>query len=106
MEIYGSEGTLAATSESYPQIAKPRLFGARKDENALQELAIPNRLTWVPPEVPQGPGFNVAQMFRRMGEGIRSGQHVEPDFDRAVKIHRLLETIEASSRTGQRLKVE
>ena len=106
MEVYGSEGTLTATSESYPQIVRPRLFGARKDESALQELPIPERLTWVPPEVPQGPGFNVAQMFRRLGEGIRAGQHVEPNFDRAVKIHRLLETIEASSRTGQRLKVE
>ena len=106
MEIYGSEGTLTATSESYPQIAKPRLFGGRKNESTLQELPIPDRLTWVPPEVPQGPGFNVAQIFRRMGEGIRSGQTVQPDFDRALKIHRLLETIEASSRTGQRLKVQ
>ena len=106
MEIYGSEGTLVSTSDSYPQIAKPRLFGARKDESALQKLPIPDRLTWIPSDVPQGPGFNVAQIFRRMGEGIRSGQAAQPDFDRALKIHRLLATIEESSRTGQRLKVQ
>ena len=106
MEVYGSEGTLVATSESYPQIVKPRLFGARKNETSLQELSIPDTLTWVPSQVPQGPGFNVAQLFRRLGQAIRSGQDVQPDLQRALKIHRLIETIEESSRTGKRLKVE
>ncbi len=105
LEIYGSEGTLVSTSDSYPQIFKPRLFGARKDETALQELPIPDRLVRIPAEVPDGPGYNVAQLFRQMGEGIRNGAEVQPDFERALKIHRLLHTIEESSRTGQRLKV-
>ena len=106
MEIYGSEGTLVATSDSYPQIVKPRLFGARKDDSGLQELPIPHDLIWIPPEVPHGPGYNVAQIFRKMGEGIRSGTPAQPDFDRALQIHRLIHTIEESSRTGQRLKVQ
>ncbi len=105
MEIYGSEGTLVSTSESYPQIFKPRLFGARKDQTDLKELPIPDRLVTIPPEVPQGPGFNVAQLFRLMGQGIREGKNVQPDFNRALRIHRLINTIEESSRTGQRLKL-
>ena len=105
MEIYGSEGTLTATSDSYPQILKPRLFGARKDDTELKEIPIPDNLTWIPSEVPDGPGYNVAQIFRRMGQGIRSGQPAQPDFDRALKIHRLIHTIEESSRTGHRQKL-
>ncbi len=105
MEVYGSEGTLRAISDSYPQIVKPRLFGARKDDSELKEIPIPDDLIWIPPEVPQGPGYNVAQIFRRMGEGIRAGHNIDPDFQRALKIHRLIHTIEESSRTGQRLKV-
>ena len=105
MEIYGSEGTLRAISDSYPQIVKPRLFGARKNDTDLQELPIPDNLTWIPPEVPEGPGCNVAQIFRRMAEGIRAGHNIDPDFNRALKIHRLIHTIEEASRTGQRLKL-
>ena len=106
MEVYGSKGTLVSTSDSYPQIVKPRLFGARKDDSGLKGLSIPDELTRIPPEVPQGPGFNVAQLFRRMGEGFRSNQPAQPDFDRGLQIHRLIHTIEESSRTGKRLKVQ
>lgn len=106
MEVYGSEGTLVSTSDSYPQIVKPRLFGARKDDNGLKELPIPENLVWIPSEVPQGPGYNVAQIFRKMGEGIRSDKPAQPDFQRALQIHRLIATIEESSRTGQRLKLQ
>ena len=106
MEVYGSEGTLVATSDSYPQIVRPRLKGAKKTEASLQNIDIPERHTWVPQGVPDGPGFNVAQMFRRLAEGIRAGENVDPDFQHAVKVHRLLQIIEESSQTGQRLKVE
>ncbi len=106
IEVYGSEGTLRAISDSYPQIVKPRLFGARKDDTELKEITIPDELIWIPDEVPQGPGYNVAQIFRKMGEGVRDSQDVQPDFDRALQIHRLIHTIEESSRTGKRLKLQ
>ena len=105
MEVYGSAGALVASSDSYPQISRPRLKGAKKTDDSLQDIPIPKDLTWIPQEVPQGPPFNVAQMFRRFAKGINTGQPVQPDFEHAVKLHRLLETVESSSESGQRLKV-
>ena len=63
LEVYGREGTLVVDSN------ESRLLGARAGETALEELPIPEHLTWVPAEVPEGPAFNVAQMYRRFRRG-------------------------------------
>ena len=94
MEIYGREGTLVVEGSD------SRLMGAKTGDSALQEMPIPERLTWVPDSVPQGPPFNVAQMYRRFGEAIRSGQRAEPDFDTAVVRHKLLDAIQKASDQG------
>ena len=99
LEIYGSEGTLAIEG------GDRRLMGGKTGDTALQELPIPDRLTWVPDEVPQGPAFNVAQMYRRFGEAIRSGQRAEPDFDTALVRHQLIAAIQRASDRGTREQV-
>ena len=105
MEIYGREGTLVATSPETIQYSHISLRGARRQDNGFQELPIPERLSWVPLEEPGDPAFNVAQMYRRMGEAITNGTGTEPDFDQAVKRHRLLDTIQRSSDQGVKQKV-
>ena len=81
LEIYGREGTLVVENDS-------RLLGGKAGDASLDELPIPDRLTWVPEDVPQGPPLNVAQMYRRLGEAIRSGEKATPDFDDAVALHK------------------
>ena len=49
--------------------------------------------------------FNVAQMFRKLGQGILEGNAVEPDFDLAVKRHKLLDIIQRSSDQGMKQSV-
>src|SRR5712671_5941239 len=61
---------------------------------------IPESYRWVPPAVSAGLPFNVAQMFKRMAEGIRERKPVSPDFDVAVKRHQLLDAIQKASDTG------
>ena len=51
-------------------------------------------------------GFNVAQMYIRLAEAIRTGQRVEPDFDSAVQRRNLLETIHAGSEQGRRVNLD
>ena len=99
LEVYGREGTLVVDSN------ESRLLGARAGDSALEELPIPERLSWVPAEVPDGPPFNVAQMYGRFVEAIRSGDRAEPDFDSAVNLHTLLEAIRSASETGTRQSV-
>jgi predicted dehydrogenase len=44
-------------------------------------------------------------MWVRFAEAIRGGARVEPDFDFAVRRHRLLDAVRRASDTGQRQKV-
>lgn len=105
MEVYGREGTLVASSQQMVQYAQIRLEGGLGKDRELKELSIPDRLSWVPGEVPQGAPFNVAQMYRRLGQAIREGGDVEPDFDLAVKRHVLLGTMQRSSDLGTKQRV-
>ena len=44
----------------------------------------------------------MSQMFQRLADSIRGASSVGPDFDLAVSRHRLLDTIQKASDTGQR----
>ena len=102
LDVYGRDGTLVLTSQEIMNIGVCRVQGTRTDSDAPEELPVPQHLTWVPQEVPQGAPLNVAQMYRRFSEAIHTGQRIEPDFDTAVMRHRFLDTIEVASETGTR----
>jgi predicted dehydrogenase len=74
-------------------------------DGGLEELAIPERLTWVPEGVPRPIPLNIAQMYRRLSEAIRDNVDPSPSFDLAVERHRLLDTIQGSSDQGMNQKV-
>jgi predicted dehydrogenase len=107
LEIYGTEGTLAMIGGGEAgQEVKRKIMGGRKDDKALQELPVPDRLKWVPKEVQElGPSYDVGQMWVKFAEAIRTNARIEPDFDFAVRRHKLLDAIVRASETGQRQKV-
>ncbi|OGA23882.1 MAG: hypothetical protein A3I02_07945 [Betaproteobacteria bacterium RIFCSPLOWO2_02_FULL_67_26] len=107
LEIYGKEGTLMMIGGGEAgQEANRKVMGGKKDDKALQELPVPERLKWVPEEVRKlGPGYDVGQMWVKFAEAIRTGAPVESDFDHAVRRHRMLDAIRRASETGQRQKV-
>jgi predicted dehydrogenase len=81
-------------------------MGGRKDDKTLQEIPIPDGLKTIPEELrTSAEPYDVGQMWARFAESIRSGKSAEPDFDFAVKRHRLLDAIRRASDTGQRQKV-
>lgn len=96
LEVYGTEGTLVATSDTQVQFVGCRLQGARRDQSQLADVEAPASLRWVPAEVPAGAAVNVAQMLRRFAEGIRGGTQPGPTFADAVRSHRLIEAVERS----------
>lgn len=108
LEIYGREGTLALVGggEAGAEL-KRKIMGGRKEDNTLQEIAVPDRLKWVPEDVRGlGPGYDVGQMWVRFAEAIRSNTPMEPDFDHAVRRHRLIDAVVRASETGERQTVE
>ena len=55
----------------------------------------------VPPQVPTGFVFNVAQLYALVAADIRDGTSRAPDFELALKRHTLLDTLQRASDTGQ-----
>jgi len=107
LEIFGKDGTLAMIGGGEAgQEVKRKIMGGKKDDKALQELPVPEKFKWVPEEVRGlGPPYDVGQMWVNFARAIRGGKNVEPDFDHAVRRHRMLDAIVRASQTGQRQKV-
>lgn len=104
LEVYGRDGTIVLESAGGAQISSVRLRGGKGDSQ-LDDLTIPSHHTWVPDSVPQGPPFNVAQMWGRLAGAVSGDKREEPDFDTAVTRHKLLDAIQRASDTGQRQSV-
>jgi len=105
-EIHGTDGDLAIVpadprQATYIQVSDFTVRGAQTGK-PLADLQIPESYRWVPLAVPAELPFNVAQLYRRMAEGIREGKSASPDFDLAVKRHQLLDAIQKASDTGIR----
>ena len=92
MEIYGSNGALQVSTPGAVQRDANALMGAQGRGN-LAPMAVPASYQEVPAETPAGPPHNVAALYRRLANAIRSGAKIEPDFDHAVKTHRLIDAI-------------
>jgi predicted dehydrogenase len=95
IEIHGREGSLVLTGPSV-QIGPNQLVGARGSE-PVTELLPPEAYTPIPRDVPAGSPWNVAQAYHRIARALREGEPFDPDFDLAVRRHRLLDAIERSS---------
>jgi predicted dehydrogenase len=106
-EIYGKDGTLAMIGGGEAGDEKNRrIMGGKKDDKALQHLPVPDRLKTVPETVQNtAASWDVGQMWVRFHDAIRNNRDVEPDFDHAVRRHRMLDAIRRASETGQRQKV-
>ncbi len=105
MEIYGREGALVTTGSVSSQRGEMlRVQGAR-GSHELQELDIPGRFVYVPPDFPVGDPFNIGQMYTLFAEAIRTGENRAPTFDVAVDLHRFIDTLKQASDTGRELPV-
>ena len=105
MEIYGTGGTLHASSAEMVQYGNVKLHGAKGSGQSLQPIEVPTRLFGAPDTVPQGEPYNVAQLYQVIGDSIRNGGEAQPDFDAAVSRHKLLDLLQQSSDEGRRITI-
>ena len=103
-EIYGSEGTLTISGGS-ANAGPNHLSGARGKE-LLTAMEVPERFTFVPETTPAGPPRNVAQAYARLAGAITASTPFAPDFEHAVKRHKLIEAIERASAEGKSVRLE
>ena len=100
MEVRVSEGTIIASSRLLPQITPIELVGSQGD-SPLVEMPVPDRYRVVSAAVPEGPARNAGWAYVRLAGSIRDGSPFPADFDDAVALHQLLETIERSAHEGR-----
>jgi len=100
MEIYGSKGTIVASTRGSPQRDASQLVGAQGSAK-LAPLPVPDHYMQMPAATPVGPPRNVGHLYLRMARAIRDHTPVEPDFDLAVKRHRLIDAIQRASDEGR-----
>lgn len=105
VEIYGRDGTLRLDASETSSLGTLRLRGARRDDDAMAEIDVPDRLTWAPEAADLEAAFPVAQMWRRFGQVIRGEATEIPDFETGLTRHRLLDAIERASETGQKQRL-
>ena len=95
LEIYGSKGTLAIATNSI-NLGPNKIFGAQ-DEGKLAELSVPERFASAPANSPAGQSRNVAHAYARFAKTFHDKARIDPDFDTALGIHRLIDAIERSA---------
>ncbi|HEX8012289.1 MAG TPA: Gfo/Idh/MocA family oxidoreductase [Casimicrobiaceae bacterium] len=96
MEVFGREGTLTVSTSGAPQRDANKIMGARGGAT-LAPMETPAQYVEVPADTPSGPPSNVAHLYRRFGNAIQTNAIVEPDFEHALKRHRLIDAIIKSS---------
>lgn len=96
MEIHGSEGALHVSTSGAPQRDANRLVGA-KGRGKLEPMEVPARYVEVPADTPAGPPHNVAHLYLRLAQAIRSNADVHPSFDDGVRRHHLIDAITRAS---------
>jgi len=101
-EITGEAGVLQLTGPSgHTQYHDLEIKGARTGEAALQTLTVPEARYVGWPDTQRV--RNVARLYARMGQDIRTGSHTAPSFADAVANHQMIAAIEHSAETGMRV---
>ncbi|MDN3357468.1 Gfo/Idh/MocA family oxidoreductase [Actinomadura sp. DC4] len=92
IEISGTEGDLAVVSGGAAgiQIGELHLRGTGTPGRPIHGID------------PAAEGFNVARLYAELARDLRTGAHTVPDFDDALRLHRLLDAIRISAATGTR----
>jgi predicted dehydrogenase len=108
-EINGTDGTLRITADApYPGIFPLTLAGAN-GQNEFAELAVPaaSREKW--PELTGlagTPAHNVGRAYAAFAADPDNGTHTVPDFADGVRRHEVIDAIERSAASGERVPAE
>ncbi|SAK62145.1 Gfo/Idh/MocA family protein [Caballeronia ptereochthonis] len=106
-EVNGSEGDLRVTAknEYVPavNISPLRIEFGRKGESGYEELEVPDPFPIDASEAVAA--RNVAGVYRLIADDLRHGTRTAPSFDHACDLHKVLDAIEQSSKTGNRINL-
>lgn len=97
LKLVGSDGVLIAT----PTLPGEYLHWGEWDIRIGDEkLAVPDTYRAVPEGVRSGPPANIAALYQEVALAIAEARQPHPDFETALRHHRLLAAIERSAANG------
>lgn len=100
-EINGSEGNLVLTAEQgYANIAPLSIRGAR-GKAAVASMDPPAHYNLAPNGLPNT-AINVASLYTQLARDLSTNEVTVPDFEAALRRHRILAAIERADATGSR----
>jgi predicted dehydrogenase len=106
-EINGTDGTLRITADApYPGIFPLTVAGAH-GQDELAELAAPAALIEKWPELTSlagTPAYNVGRAYAAFAADFENGTHTVPDFADAIRRHEMIDAIERSAASGERVR--
>ena len=102
-QINGTEGDLQLTGRSgHTQQVQLVLKGGRAGDKEMKAMDVPAAYR----EGGDNPMVgNVARLYGRMAADLSKGTHTAPTFADAVEVHRVIDAIEKSAKSGMRVKV-
>ncbi len=103
-EINGTDGDIVVRSpQGYANMAELTIHGAQGTDS-LSALTVPARYRLAPIGL-TGPAVNVASLYAQFAADLREGTAIAPDFDAAVRRHRLIDAVEQADSTGMRQSI-
>ena len=107
-EINGRDGTIRITAEGgLPEIYPLTIWGSR-GQNELTELVIPATYEDETPTLTPlrgAPAYNVGRTYAAFAGDLRNGTHTTPDFAHAVTRHKMIASIGAAAKSGNRFQM-
>ncbi len=102
IEVHGRKGRLVLVS-SDDSLVGPQFTLTHETANGTPAEEVPVPDGYGPLLGTPSPVSNVAQVYKDLGQAIRTGGEFGPDFGTAARTHRLLDAIKSSAKTGSRV---
>jgi predicted dehydrogenase len=105
IDITGDEGDLKITNTSAfgGEADNYIITGAHGDNLPLEVLEVPESYNWLPPSSLPSAVLELANLYAAHARDVREGTHEAPTFATAIRMHELLDLVEASTELGERV---
>ena len=105
LDLTGSEGDLKISNATSFGDAFNVIEGARGDAQPMAVLAVPEQYHWAPDSGLGGSQLELASLYAAYARDVRDGTHLAPSFADALVMHELMDKIELSDRSGERVSL-
>ena len=106
LDLTGSTGDLKISNHTSFGNAFNVIEGAQGDAQPLRALPVPDMYNWLPASDLGGSQLELTNLYAAYARDLRDGTRLAPTFADAMVMHDLLDKIEASSRSGQRVALK